>query len=236
MSPRRGPQLPYSLVAGVTPTGTRWLVVSAKIHGGTFAPEEPRVFDSFREVLDESPAFNILVVNAPIGYLDLPDSGIRGCDREARELLGARGSTVHNAPTRADLDGRVPWSESQLDAVTATLLPNYRQVAAEMFAYRQRSVFQGHPELSFYQLNADNPLRISKKIEEGRDERRDILELRIPGIAKVLDAQIFGVPIKHIYDASALLWTARRVHTRSASRLPSEPEWDGEGLRMEYVM
>ena len=114
--------------------------------------------------------------------------------------------------------------------------PSYREVAAEISAFRQRVVYQGHPELSFFQINADNPLRRSKQIEMGRDERRAILELRIPGIDVVLDAELLGVPQKHLFDAAALLWTARRVFAHAAKRIPTEPEWDSEGLRMEYVL
>ena len=68
----------------------------------------------------------------------------------------------------------------------------------------------------------------------GRDERRAILELRIPGIDVVLDTELLGVPQKHLFDAAALLWTARRVSAHAAKRIPTEPEWDSEGLRMEY--
>jgi predicted RNase H-like nuclease len=105
-----------------------------------------------------------------------------------------------------------------------------------MFPFRQRTIFQGHPELSFYRLNSDRPLRLSKKIVPGRDERREILEARVQGVSKVFDHPLEGVPQKHIFDAIALLWTARRVFGRAANRIPIEPEWDSEGLRMEYVM
>lgn len=54
------------------------------------------------------------------------------------------------------------------------------------------------------------------------------------GIDKVLDAAV-DVPRKHLYDVAALLWTARRVHGKAARRIPKEPEWDSEGLRMEIV-
>jgi hypothetical protein len=32
-----------------------------------------------------------------------------------------------------------------------------------------------------------------------------------------------------------LLWTARRIFARAGTRLPTDPEWDEEGLRMEFV-
>ncbi len=235
MTPRRGPDLPYSIVAGVTPWKSRWLVASAKIAGATFAPEEPRLYGSFGEILSESPAYSQLVVNAPIGYVDKPGSGVRTCDQNARALLGRRGSTVQNAPSRAAIQDLTHQIKDRLDAVSTALLPRYREVAAEMSPYRQRVVYEGHPELSFYQLNGDVPLRWSKNTETGRIERRVLLEKRIPDIDKILDSTFGRVPGKYLMDGSALLWTARRVFGRAAIRIPFEAEWDSEGLRIEMV-
>lgn len=235
MSLHRGPTLPYSLVAGLTPCPPGWLVQGAKIHGATFAPEIPRVYASFLEVLSERPSFSILVVNAPIGYLDTPEMGPRTCDIQARATAGTRGATIRNAPSRAVINGEVEWTEAGIDAVTATLLPRYREVAREMSPFRQRLVYEGNPELSFYQLNQDMSMQASKKIEEGKEERRDVLESHIPGIDEVLEVEIEGVAESHIFDALSLLWTARRVFGHAARRIPVEPEWDSEGLRMEIV-
>jgi predicted RNase H-like nuclease len=235
VSSRRGPDLPYTVVAGVTPWRTGWLAATAKLLGASFVSEDPKIYDSFLSVLQEHPSFSTIVVNAPIGYIDSPDLGVRTCDHEARALLGRRGGSIHNAPTRFALQHGGGWSETNLDAVTAALLPRYQEIAAEMSPYRQRTIFEGNPELSFYQLLADTPLHASKKIEEGLGERREILEQKVPGVSRILDAQIDDVPQKHLLDAAALLWTARRVFARAAKRLPAEAEWDSEGLRMEFV-
>jgi predicted RNase H-like nuclease len=234
MANRHGPDLPYDLVAGVTPCPSGWLVASAKLHGATFAPELPHVLPTFVEVLDERPSFSVIALNVPIGYTD--DSRVgRTCDRQARALLGRRGSTVHNAPTRALLRENGEAADGHLDAISASLLPRYREVAAEMAPYRQRTVYSVHPELSFFQINNDVPLRWTKKFEVGREERRAILEKRMQGIDRVLDAELEGVELTHLLDAAALLWTARRIFARAGTRLPTEPEWDEEGLRMEFV-
>jgi predicted RNase H-like nuclease len=235
MASRSGPELPYSLVAGVTPCAPGWLVASAKLNGATFAPELPRVLASFVEVLDERPSFSVIALNAPIGYGDVTHVGGRKCDREARALLGRRGSTIHNAPTRASFQEGAVVASDGLDAISTALLPRYREVAAEMAPYLQRTVYEVHPELSFFQINADVPLRWTKKFEVGRAERRALLEKRIPGIDRVLDAELEDVPLAHLLDAAALLWTARRIFARAGTRIPSNPEWDGEGLRMELV-
>ena len=235
MARRPGPELPYSVVAGVTPWGRRWVTASAKVSGSNFAPEPPRIYDSFIEVLDERPSFSVIVINAPVGYLDHSGAGVRSCDRDARALLAGRSMTARNAPTRSTLRGDTSWTDDHLDAVSAMMLPSYREVATEISPYRQRVIYEGNPELSFYQLNKDAPLQRSKRLEVGRDERRTVLEERVPGIQKILDAPLDLAPRKHLYDAAALLWTARRVFGHAARRLPAEAEWDSEGLRMEIV-
>jgi predicted RNase H-like nuclease len=231
----RGPDLPYSVVAGVTPVSSQWLVASAKIAGSNFAPEPPKVYDSFLDVLSERPSFVAIVANVPIGYCDKPEDGPRVCDHEARALLGRRGTSVHNAPSRAVLNGDVPVEEGMLDAITATLIPRYLEVSKEMSPYRQRVVYEGHPELSFYQLHKDTPLTTSKRIQAGREERRAVLIDRIRGSEGYFDPTVLGVPEKHLLDVFALLWTARRVFGHAAKRMPKEPVWDSEGLRMEFV-
>jgi len=235
MPTRGGPDLPYDVVAGVTPCPPGWLVASAKLHGMTFAPEDPAVYETFAEVLSVKPAYSVIALNVPVGYPHEVHSGGRTCDRMARRLLGRRGTAIQSPPTRDVLaNGHIPVDD-HLAAVSLSLLPRIREVALEMAPYRQRSVFEVHPELSFYQLNSDKPMRWSKKFQAGQEERRALLVKRIQGVDRILDAQIEGVEPGHLTDAAAILWTARRIAARAATRIPEEPEWDDEGLRMELV-
>lgn len=235
MITRRGPELPYKLVAGVSPSAGQWLVASAKVSGATFSPEEPRLIPTFSLVLDERPTFDAIVINAPIGYPTGVELGFRTCDREARELLGDRGNVITAVPGRSVFQEERTFVEG-LDAVTQVLLPRYRDVANEMSPYRQRQVYEGNPELSFYQLNGGVAMVNQKFREAGRIERRRLLESKLNGIQRVLDAEIEGVREHHLIDVAVLVWSARRAFTHTARRLPFEPEWDSEGLRMEYVM
>jgi predicted RNase H-like nuclease len=236
MANRGGPQLGYSVVAGTTPCAGGWLVASAKLQGATFAPEDPWVRTAFIDILDERPSFSVVALNVPIGYLDTARPGGRTCDRVARSLLGARrGAAVHSAPIRAVLESDGEGGPDALDAISHRLLPRYREVAGEMAPYLQRNIYEVHPELSFYQINGDQPLRWSKRTAAGRDERRALLIKRIPGVVRILNADLKGVPTSHLLDAAAMLWTARRVSGRSAARIPEDPEWDSQGLRMEMV-
>jgi hypothetical protein len=115
------------------------------------------------------------------------------------------------APTRAVLSGALPWNEAGLDAVSATMLPRYIEVAAEMSPYRQRTVYEGQPELSFYQLNKDNSLQFSKTSEAGHEERRAILLAKMNTIEKVIDANIKTVRERRLNRRLAAKLDARRV-------------------------
>jgi predicted RNase H-like nuclease len=223
------------LVAGVKPCATGWLVAAAKLHGTTFAPEEPRVLETFVDVLDQRPSFATIALNAPVGYLDTLRTGGRDCDREARAMLGRRGGAIPSAPIWGYVDEDSNGSAAGLSAVTKKLLPRYREVAAEMAPYRQRSVYEVSSEMSFYQLNDDAPLRWSKRTEAGQEERRALLAKKIPGGERIFDCKLPRVPYSHMLDVAAFMWTARRIFARAAVRIPPDPQWDEQGLRMEIL-
>jgi predicted RNase H-like nuclease len=230
---RRGPDLPYSVVAGVTPCGPGWLVASAKLHGTVFAPEEPVFVSEFVDVLDTRPTFSVIALNAPIGYLDEAVVGGRRCDREARLLLGSRGSSIQSAPVRVSAERDLELRGEHLDAITIALLPRYRQVAAEITPYRQRTVYEVHSDMCFYQMNDEQPVVSTKNSEQGSADRRDLLTRSLPGVDRILEAEVAGASMSHLIDAAAFLWTSRRIFLHAAVRIPADPEWDETGLRME---
>jgi predicted RNase H-like nuclease len=210
-------------------------VGSAKLQGTVFAPEDPIRLDTFVDVVDQRPTFSIIALNAPVGYLNQTVAGGRTCDKEARALLGRRGASIKSAPVRTESRKEIDLLPDHLDAISRTLLPRYREVAAEMAPFRQRTVYEVHSDLSFYQLNGDVPLQWSKNSEKGRAERRALLEQKVPGVERILDADVPGATASHLLDAAVFLWTARRIFAHAGIRIPADPEWDDEGLRMEMV-
>jgi predicted RNase H-like nuclease len=226
--------LPYRPLAGVVPCPGGWLVASGKLQGITLSPADPIVLPTLVDVLDYKPAFEIIALAAPIGLLDEYRRGGRTCEREARRLLGPRrGAAIASAPVRSALpDGaEVPG----VSAVARLLLHSIREANEQIQPYWQRTVYEVHPELSFYQLNSDHPVGSTKRSAVGRKERRDLLEARLPGVQRLLDVTVKGARDKHLLDAAACLWTARRIAARAVQRLPEDPEWDTQGLRMEFV-
>ncbi len=233
--PRRGPDLPYSLVAGVTPCRGGWLVAAAKLQGTIFSPEDPTRVDSFVDVLDMRPGYSTIALNAPVGGLDQATTGGRTCDREARALLGRRGSAVKSAPIAVDSPDGTSLLPDHIDAISRALLPRYQEVAREMAPFRQRTVFEVNADLSFYQMNDDVPMRWSKYSDKGMEERRSLVETKLPGALRIIDTEVLGASASHLLDAAAILWTARRIFAKAAIRIPADPEWDEQGLRMEFL-
>jgi predicted RNase H-like nuclease len=213
------------------------LIASAKLQGITIAPEEPKLVKSLTDVIDERPGFSVVGLFAPIGLLDEHAVGGRNCDREARALVGKRrGAAIRSAPSREVVLGGVssngrptrPRPERYYEAVAL-------EVANEIAPYHQRTFFEVHPEVSFYQLNEDRPLEYRKRSIHGQNERRALLETKISRVERILDARIPGARKSHLLDAAACMWTARRALGRAITRMPMDPEWDNEGLRMEIV-
>ncbi len=104
-----------------------------------------------------------------------------------------------------------------------------------MAPFRQRTIYEANAELSFFQMNENVPMRWSKHSERGMEERRTLLAAALPGTLRIIDAEVPGASPSHLLDVGALLWTARRIFARAAIRIPADPEWDEQGLRMEIV-
>ena len=233
-----GPELPYRLIAGVEPCPGGWLVVGARLQGITAFPTEPEVFPTFAEILDYRPAFDVIAIHCHLSFPEEDTPGGRTCDKQARQLLGwPRSGAIGSPPSRhylrtGDLDAR---AAKGLNPINARLMRRFAEVAEEMQPYRQRQVFEVHPELSFYQLNDDRPMQHSKYDEEGVLERRRLVEAKIPGVDVVLEASLPGISPRHLLDATADMVTARRIAARAVERLPEDPEWDEQGVRMELL-
>jgi predicted RNase H-like nuclease len=213
----------------------------AKLQGITMSPEPPQVVPTFLEVLDYKPAFQVVALFSPVGLLDEPDSRGRTCDRAARALLGRpRASSILSAQVRAALkcDNYVDAKEAnggRLSAIGWRTLKRTVEVHEQMAPYWQRTIHEVHPELTFFQLNEGRPVRFSKHTRAGQEERRALLSGRMPGVERIVDHKVPGATLAQLLDAAACLWTSRRIVSRGVVHLPDQPEWDSEGLRMEFV-
>lgn len=238
--PQRHNPVPYELLAGVVPTRAGWLVASAKLQGIQMYPNEPELLPSLADVLDYRPSFKVIALNAPIGLYDEPVDGGRKCDHEARRLIGwPRAGAIPTPPTRKALRATSYDEAARIDggmsAVTWGLIRRFAEVDEELAPYRQRTIFEVTPELSFYQLNEDRPMQFSKRSHIGMEERKALLKGRIQGMERIVDAEVPRIRPWQLIDAAVCLWTTRRIASRAMTRIPEDPEWDETGLRMEFV-
>jgi predicted RNase H-like nuclease len=230
-------------IVGVDGCKTGWVAIREELASGAI---EWRVAARFRDfVLTDLPP-RVLAVDIPIG---LPDMGSRECDRRARSLLGpGRASSVFPAPLRA-----VTPSDSHADASAArkhiegkgmsiqawAIVPKVREVDDLLRGNRSllASVYEVHPEVSFFHIAGGRPMRLAKRRLPGRNERLALLR-PIFGEVPVQAVQALrrhGALPDDVLDAFAALWTARRILAGQAIVLPEQPPRDGAGLPMQIV-
>jgi predicted RNase H-like nuclease len=238
---RRGPELPYKLLAGVVPYPGGWLVARGRLVGITLYPDDPHGTPKLRDVVDNIPEYTVIALAAPIGLEESPHRGGRDADHEARRLLGfPRAGAIASTPCKPALAAS-SYPEAQaanggvLDVITWRQFRHIAEVAAEVQPYMQRRIYEVRPELSLFQLNDDQPMRLRKRSVAGVAERSALLLNKMPGAERVLNAELPRVRAAHLVDACAALWTARRISARAVARVPETPQWNDDGLRMEIV-
>jgi predicted RNase H-like nuclease len=235
--------LPYHLIAGVVPCRGGWLVAGGKLVGTGLFPEAAVVERRLSDITEAIPSFSVITLSSPIGLPDKPSRRGRQCDREARRLLGWPRLGAILSPPSLSVAQRAKSYEHAIDlnggSLTRTAwaqIRHIREVRETIQSHSQRRVYEVHPELSFHQLNGDRPLRHGKRTQEGQEERWSLLVARLQNLESRLEA---GPPksatLANLLDAYAALSTARRISARAISRLPEEPEWNSEGMRMEIV-
>ena len=240
MAARR--DLPYETIGAAVPVPSGWLVLPGRLMSATVLAEDAFVLRNFADVLDHRPAFTALSVGAPLAFPDhAVTGGLRRADSEAAIDLGwPRRLAVERVPCRAAVLAGSYEAACELEPwLTRLQYRRFRQlrdVEREVQLYHQRKVFSGSSELTYQMLNGDRPLEWSRHSVDGQRERLRLIEDRIPGITVAVNqTRVRGVGFRHLVDAAALLWTARRIAGRVLSRMPVDPEWNDAGLRMEFV-
>jgi predicted RNase H-like nuclease len=191
----------------------------------------------------------VIAVDVPIGLLSHAQAGGRACDKEARHILGARGSSVFSAPTRPALEALVaglPYAAVSdanrgsspagigLSKQSFAIMPKIAEVDRVVTPQLQDRVFEIHPEVSFGRAN-DGEILSPKKRSAGRAAREELL--RRLGYAATLEwfpkPWLLRARADDILDACIACWTARRIATEQGKCVPEHPPLDERGLRME---
>ena len=155
-------------------------------------------------------------VDIPIG---LPATPLRDAEREAREFVGERRSSVF--PTFPAIVLEAPTYEDAKAVCVAHGWPKpsiqsygmrHRILEVDRLAAADERVFEVHPEVSFRAL-AGRPLA-SKRTAAGATERRVALanvEITVPDLP---------YPLEDVLDAAVAAWSAMRYARGDAHPLP----------------
>jgi predicted RNase H-like nuclease len=121
------------------------------------------------------------------------------------------------------------------------ILPKIREVDRCMTPALQTRVYEAHPELAFRTLTGA-PIADNKKTRMGHQARLHALaglqEPPFGDLAHTFTQTCTTFKRTHVapddlLDAYVLAWTARRIATGQAERLPPSPPVDRRELRME---
>jgi predicted RNase H-like nuclease len=234
-------QNPFKAIGGCTPCPGGWLVLPGRLAGVTAIAEEAFVLRRLQEVLDYRPKFDFAAINIPFGYPERPQGPYRECDIQARELVGwPRMITLRPVPSRPALFAKSRKAALELEPwLTRNDFRHFKwmkEAALDIQPFHSRSVYSANASLSFQHMNGDEPLRTSPHHEDGRVQRLELIRSKLPGVDDVVTrVPPDGAGQTHLFDAAAMLWTARRASGRAISRLPMDPEWDEGGVRIELV-
>ncbi|MGE0601552.1 MAG: DUF429 domain-containing protein [Dehalococcoidia bacterium] len=227
-------------VVGVDGCKAGWLAACLETDTNSLSFKTHR---SFAELVDDYSADTFITVDIPIGLCDGP----RGCDVQARKMLGPRKNSVFPATCRAVLA-----CSTYEQARAASLAATGKSLSAQAFAISgkikevddlmspalQERIREVHPEVCFTGL-AGAPMFFYKRDSAGYAERQSSLLSALPGVELpgqfAAGRHLKGVAADDLLDAVVAAWSASRVANGSAQVLPDIVETDARGLRMEMV-
>jgi len=226
-------------VAGVDGFKSEWCLVLWHLGSGEL---RSRIVPSFSLLLDLPERPSVLCVDIPIGLPDFTPTGGRSCEKEARRVLGRRASSVFSASGRSCLKGASRLEADNLNrgaggigigAQAWGLAKKLREVDAALTPEAQRTIYEVHPEVSFWAMNGKNPMLHSKATTKGAKERVDAL-IRGDFLPEFVEKIPDGMKVKRddFLDACAAVWTAKRIAKNEAGRFPLEAKRDIRGLDM----
>lgn len=226
------------LVAGVDGCKGGWVCFTVDLNSSKTAI---CFFQTFSELLRQSPRPKVIAVDIPIG---LPDFGPRECDKAARRLLRKpRSNSVFRAPIRPLLRARSYEKASALSRriqrkglskQTYAIIGKVREVDRVMTPMKQRWIREVHPEVCFWALSDSSAMKHRKSRKDGQNERRALLLKQYPEVDRHLQEIRGRCKPDDLLDAAAAAWTAERIACGKHETV-CPPERDRKGLQMEIV-
>jgi predicted RNase H-like nuclease len=225
-------------VAGVDGYKSEWCLVLLHLGSGEL---RSRIVPSFSLLLDLPERPSVLCVDIPIGLPQFTPRGDRSCEKEARRALGRKATSVFSALGRLCLEGATRLEADHLNrqaggigigAQAWGLSKKLREVDAALDPEAQRTIYEVHPEVSFWAMKGEVPMLHSKKSAEGARERIEALHrggFPPEFVEKIPNGKVGR---DDFLDACAAAWTAKRIANHEEGRFPSEVERDVRGLDM----
>jgi predicted RNase H-like nuclease len=203
------------------------------------------LFRSFAEVVAMDAA--IIAVDMPIGF---PQGSGRAAEREVRQRLGERQSSVFSVPSRAAVmcaDYREACAANlassdppkKVSKQIFHIFPKMREIDALITPELQSRIVEVHPELAFWAMNGEASVPLPKKVKGSA--HLPGLELRKALLARAGFPLLALPPASYrradvgaddLLDACACAWSARRILAGRAVSFPVDPPLDARGLRM----
>lgn len=196
-------------------------------------------FSSLREFVDAHPSISLIGIDMVIGLPTKAVKGGRPSEKMARSLLKKQGSSVFSAPCR-----KAVYATSYQDALQQSRASSPDRVGLSIQTYNifplirdvdtylqtdstmQSKIFEVHPELSFWQMNQQQPVG-SKHSKEGFALRMQLLKQE-----NLLPTKTVRLTKDHV-DSAACLWSVKRIGKGTANRVPKELIQDAVGLPMQ---
>jgi predicted RNase H-like nuclease len=211
-------------VAGADVWKGRWIVVV--LDDGHF--DRAFVAATIGDAVEAVPDAVAVGIDMPIG---LPQPGQRRpADEQARKYVGPRWQAVFLTPSADLLEAESHKTANELatadgrDGISAqayalgVLILQVQPVAA-----RDTRLHEVHPEVSFVTANGGTHLPWSKASWNGVNLRRRILDTHGIRIPEDL-GPAGGAGVADLLDAAIAAWSASRIATGRAERLPSGQE------------
>jgi predicted RNase H-like nuclease len=233
-------------VLGVDAHTKGWIGV--ELDRGTFVTAH--IADSLTKLLSTVNDIQAVGIDMPLG---LVETGRRQADLDARDFVGKRRNSVFLMPPRAVWKQEDTWYDDSweqanqrcrqltrdelspdgygLPRQTWGLRVKLRE-ANECLATDKYPLHEVHPEVSFAAMNG-KPLTHRKISWTGHITRRALLakhDIHLPDqLGNAGNARLDDV-----LDAAAAAWSAHRIATGHASRLPTEPPSGQEHISIQY--
>jgi predicted RNase H-like nuclease/catechol 2,3-dioxygenase-like lactoylglutathione lyase family enzyme len=219
-----------------------WIAVILDDQGGAQA----QVFESITKLwtaFKQQPP-KLILIDIPIG---LPENGARSVDREARQVLGPRRSSVFPVPVRAAVYASAYAEGSEINWNTTgnrfsvqlwNITPKIREVDALLTTdgIAATVIRETHPEVIFWGLTGQ-PMAQAKHTDAGYEARISLLERYQPGARELIRTTLERYPRSTLVrdDIVDALVAAVATKLDNLQSIPAVPEVDAHGLPMQIL-